>query len=82
MSHLGEKDWAPLTEPMFLQEAGVICAVLDEAGIPVRQAKPNEQYIYGGLPLGQNTCQVLVPKLYLQQARTLLAAKEKEAEGK
>ncbi|MGE5625623.1 MAG: hypothetical protein ACM3ZT_08760 [Bacillota bacterium] len=76
---MGEKDWVPVTGPMYLKEAGIICAVLGEAGIPNKQAEPNGQRYHAFAPQ-LDTAEVLVPKDHLEKARALLEAKEKDAE--
>lgn len=81
MVPIGEKDWVPVTGPMYLREAEVISGLLEETGIPVKLATPNGQRFRAFAPQ-LDTAQVLVPKEHLGRAQAFLEAKGREAEGK
>lgn len=81
MTHVGEKNWIPVTGSMYLKQAEVISGLLEDAGIPVKLATPNPQHYQAFAPQ-LDTAEVLVPKEHLERARAFLETKEQEAEGK
>lgn len=60
---ISEKDWVPVTDPMFLKEAEVIEGILGEEGIPAKIAEANSNSgRYSGFAPQLKTGQVLVLK--------------------
>lgn len=77
---VSEKDWVPVTDPMFLKEADVIYNILDEEGIPAKIAELNHA-TYRNLAPPLDTGQVLVPKHLHEKALSILKARETQAEA-
>lgn len=75
-----EKDWVPVTGPMFLKDADIIESLLEEEGIPSKQASPNPQR-YALFAPQLDTAEVLVPKHLHEKALAILKAREDQAEA-
>lgn len=79
---ISEKDWVPVTDPMFLKEAEVIEGILGEEGIPAKTAEVNSgSGRYSWFAPQLKTGQVLVPKHLHEKALTILKAGEAAAES-
>lgn len=78
--HPDEHDWVPVTSSMYLRDAEVIENVLQDEGIPAKQATGNPQRYLGMAPQ-LDTAQVLVPKPLFEKALAALQKREAAAES-